>query len=263
MKLVYLLCLVPILCSAQSPITPEDRQKAGAFFTAGDWNNAIAAYKRIADAEPQNANARYRLASSFAAIGKKDEAFQWLEQAAKYGFAQLTTFESDKNLSQLKADPRYEKSKELILRMVYPCRYAEKSREFDFWIGEWDVKNTQGQPAGKSKIELMLGDCVIYENWVSAAPNLYSGKSFNLYNASTQKWMQTWVDDKGAVIEFINGEYKDNKMVFVTLPDAQQQITRLTFYNIAPNQVRQRFETTKDAGKTWTTTTDLMYFKVN
>jgi hypothetical protein len=94
-------------------------------------------------------------------------------------------------------------------------------------------------------------------------PNLYSGKSFNLFNASTQKWMQTWVDDKGGLLEFINGEYKDNRMVFVTLPDAQKQITRLTFYNLGPKLVRQHFETTKDDGKTWTTTTDLQYNRIN
>ncbi len=125
------------------------------------------------------------------------------------------------------------------------------------------MRSTTNQPAGKSKIEILLNDCVILENWTSAPPNLYAGKSFNLYNGATKKWMQTWVDDKGGVLEFIDGGYKDNKMVFVTRPDTQNQITRLTFYNMNPNLVRQLFEVTKDDGKTWTTTTDLYYNRVN
>jgi len=34
-----------------------------------------------------------------------------------------------------------------------PCNANPKHNEFDFWIGEWDVKSPTGQPAGKSKIE--------------------------------------------------------------------------------------------------------------
>jgi hypothetical protein len=104
---------------------------------------------------------------------------------------------------------------------------------------------------------------VIYENWTSAPPQNYAGKSFNLVNATTGKWMQTWVDDKGAVIEFIDGEYKDNKLVFITKPDANNQITRLTFFNMEPNLVRQLFEVTTDNGKTWATTTDLYYNRIS
>jgi tetratricopeptide (TPR) repeat protein len=295
MKLACLLLLTSIACFAQSSITPEDRQKANSFYVAADWTNAIAAYKKIADAEPQNWNARtrlgasltakgdakeaikpleeavkiannnlsmYYLASAYASNHDSDLAFQWLEKAAANGFGFLNMFDNDKGFAALKSDARYDKGREGILKSVYPCRYSEKSRQFDFWIGEWDVKNVQGQPAGKSKIELTLGDCVILENWTSTGPALYSGKSINLYNTTSQKWIQTWFDDKGGLIEFINGEYKENKMIFVTLPDSKNQITRLTFYNIGPDLVRQQFETTSDDGKTWKTTTDLSYHRV-
>ena len=295
MKLTTLFVLTSIVCLAQSPITPEDRQKANSFYTAKDWTNAITAYKKIADAEPQNWNARTRLGISLTAIGKAKEAiklleeavkignnnqsiyylasayaanhetdlaFQWLDKATSSGFATLTVFDDDKGFATLKSDPRYAKGREAILRQVYPCRYASKSREFDFWIGEWDVTNVQGQPAGKSKIELMLGDCVILENWTSLGAASYAGKSINLYNPNSQKWIQTWFDDKGGLTEFQNGEYKDNKMVFTTHPDPKNLITRLTFYNMSPDLVRQHFETTKDDGKTWITTIDLTYHRV-
>jgi hypothetical protein len=297
MKLATFLMFASVICFAQTTITPEDRQKANAFYTAKDWPNAIIAYKKIADAEPQNWNALTRLGSSLTASGNAKEAikpleeavkignngqsmyylasayaanhqtevaFQWLEKATTNGFGLLGVFDEDKGFTALKSDARYDKGREGILRIVSPCRYAEKSRQFDFWVGEWDVTNPLGQPAGKSKIEAMLSDCVIFENWTSAPPALYAGKSINLFNANTQRWMQTWFDDKGGVIEFLNGEYKDNKMTFATRPDPKNnnQITRLTFHNMGADLVRQQFETSADDGKTWKTTIDLTYHRV-
>ncbi len=295
MKIIsLLLVLLPLFGYAQS-ITAEQRQQANKLFTELNWKESLKAYETIVKAEPQNWNAKMRMAVSLTELGRqkealplleeanklgknfltkyylssayardanKEQAFMWLDSALTAGFAQLTVFERDAGFNALKNDKRYAAAHDRLLKSVYPCRYLSEARQFDFWIGEWDVKNTQGQPAGKSKIDLILSDCIIYENWTSALPNIYSGKSFNLYNGVTKKWMQTWVDDKGGVLEFLDGEYKDNKLTFVTRPGANNQITRLTFFNLNPNLVRQLFEVTNDDGKTWTTTTDLYYNRV-
>lgn len=278
------------------PVTQEDRTKANEYFIAADWPKVVSAYQAIAKHEPQNVTARMRtgigllnltktqeaikqleeasslgknpmcffyLATAYAQAKQSDKCVAALDNAIKNGFSALTLFENDPNLTKIKSIPAIEEIHQRLLKSVYPCRYSEQARQFDFWIGEWDVKSTTGQQAGTSSIQLMLGECVIYENWTSAPPQNYAGKSFNLVNAATGKWMQTWVDDKGAVIEFIDGEYKDHKLVFVTKPDSQNQITRLTFFNIEPNLVRQLFEVTIDDGKSWKTTTDLYYHRIS
>jgi len=280
---------------AAQPITQEDRAKANAYFVASDWGNVVSSYQAIAKQEPQNANARMRagigllnqtktqaaikqleeatalganpmaffyLGTAYAQANEKEKCVAALSQALKNGFSALSLFETDANLAKLKSASELEQVHQRLLQGVYPCKYSKEARQFDFWIGEWDVKSATGQQAGSSSIQLMLGECVIYENWTSAQPQIYSGKSFNLYNTATGKWMQTWVDDKGAVLEFIDGEYKDNKLVFVTKPNAKNQITRLTFFNMEPSLVRQLFEVTTDDGKTWTTTTDLYYNRI-
>lgn len=284
-----------IIVLAQS-VTQEDRTKANEYFVAADWPNVVITYQSIAKREPQNANARMRagigllnqhktqaaikqleeatslgpnpmsffyLATAYAQANQPDKCVTALDNALKSGFSALSLFENDPNLAKIKSTPAIEEMHQRLLKGVYPCRYSEQARQFDFWIGEWDVKSTTGQQAGSSSIQLMLGECVIYENWTSAPPQNYSGKSFNLYNTATGKWMQTWVDDKGAVMEFIDGVYKDNKLVFITKPDAKNQITRLTFFNMEPNLVRQLFEVTSDNGKSWTTTTDLYYHRIS
>lgn len=287
-----LIAAIPVFSQA---VTPEERAKANTFFVSEDWPNAVSAYLAIAKREPQNSTARMRagvgllhqaktsdaikqleesvalaanpmalfyLASAYAQAKQPEKSFDALSNSLKAGFTALSLFENDVNLAGLKSQPRYAELHDALLRGVYPCRYLPEARQFDFWIGEWDVKSTNGTTAGKSSVQLMLGDCVLFENWTSAAPQTYSGKSFNVYNSSAKKWMQTWVDDKGGVIEFINGEVKDNTLTFVTLPNVQGQITRLTFHNLEPGKVRQHFEVSADSGKTWTTTTDLYYYRV-
>lgn len=296
MKNILLLTLILIgfAVVAQS-ITQEDRAKANAYFVAADWQKVVSSYLAIARQEPQNANARMRagigllnqnkteaaikqleeatalspapmaffyLATAFAQDNQKEKCVAAMEKALTNGFSALSLFETDVNLAKLKSTPELEQIHQRLLQGIYPCKYSKEARQFDFWIGEWEVKSATGQQAGTSSIQLMLGDCVIFESWTSAQPQIYSGKSFNLYNTITKKWMQTWVDDKGSVIEFIDGEYKDNKLVFVTKPDTKKQITRLTFFNLEPNLVRQLFEVTSDDGKKWATTTDLYYTRI-
>ena len=87
---------------------------------------------------------------------------------------------------------------------------APEYRQFDFWIGEWDVF-ANGKLVGTNKIEPILGGCTLMENWVGKGRS--RGHSFNTYNQATEKWEQTWVDNSGSVIHFY-GTYADNKMSF-------------------------------------------------
>ena len=146
------------------------------------------------------------------------------------------------------------------------CTTDPVYRQFDFWMGEWDVYSKNGKKAGDSKIELILDSCIILENWRSVNANkgiYYSGKSFNTYNTTTAKWQQTWVDNVGGTAEFLDGHYENNKMIFMTKPFRFSRdtlaIRRLTFYNLEPGKVRQHGEISKDNGLTWATEYDLEY----
>jgi hypothetical protein len=147
-----------------------------------------------------------------------------------------------------------------------PCNVDPKYRQFDFWIGDWDVFGKTGNKAGESHIELILDSCIILENWKSANSFkglYYSGKSFNAYNARINQWQQTWVDNIGGKTEYSDGRFENDKMVFQTKPylfnKDTMAIQRLTFYNLGPEKVRQHGEISKDNGTTWATTYDLEY----
>jgi len=147
-----------------------------------------------------------------------------------------------------------------------PCTTEPAYRQFDFWIGEWDVYARNGKKAGDSKIDLILDSCIILENWKSVGTFqglTYQGKSFNTYNSVTKQWQQTWVDNVGGTTEFLEGHYEDRKMIFKTKPFLVTKDTmatrRLTFFDLGPDKVRQFAEISKDNEKTWTTEYDLEY----
>jgi hypothetical protein len=153
-----------------------------------------------------------------------------------------------------------------INSQVAPCNSDPVYRQFDFWIGEWEVFGIKGQKAGDSKIELILDSCIILENWKSASlfrGKYYSGKSFNRYNRATSQWQQIWVDNMGGSTDYSQGHFENNKMIFQTKPypfnKDTMAIQRLSFYNLSPDKVRQLGEISKDNGLTWTTQYDLEY----
>ena len=139
-------------------------------------------------------------------------------------------------------------------------------RQFDFWIGEWEAFGINGKKGGDSKISVILDSCIIFEEWTSAGANsgqVYAGKSFNTYNAATNQWQQTWVDNGGGSNEYLLGKYENNKIIFKTMPFSFSKDTmavrRLTFFNLSKDKVRQLGEISKDNEGTWVTEYDLEY----
>lgn len=152
-----------------------------------------------------------------------------------------------------------------LLAQRLPCS-SPQFRQFDFWIGEWDVFGKTGQKAGDSKISLILDSCIILEEWTSANMQQglrYAGKSFNTWNAATKEWQQTWVDNRGNTTAFTHGKYEEKKIIFNTDPFPFSKDTiavrRLTFFDLGKDKVRQLGEITKDKGATWVTEYDLEY----
>ena len=147
-----------------------------------------------------------------------------------------------------------------------PCTGNPIYRQFDFWIGEWDAYGQNGKKAGDSKISLILDSCIILEEWTSTAPAkgiIYSGKSFNTYNATTNQWQQTWVDNVGGTTEYLEGKLDNNALIFRTKPFSFSKdtmaIRKLSFFNLGLNKVRQLGEISKNDGNSWIIEYDLEY----
>ena len=137
-----------------------------------------------------------------------------------------------------------------------PCTAAEH-RQFDFWRGSWKVTTPDGKAAGENTITRELNGCVLHEHWVGAGGN--AGESFNIYDATTKKWHQTWVDGQGSLL-VLDGAFADGKMVLLSAPSSKP-LHRITWSQVG-KQVRQLWETSSDGGKTWAIAFDGLYTRI-
>jgi hypothetical protein len=142
------------------------------------------------------------------------------------------------------------------------CSAAEH-RQFDFWIGRWDVFLPDGSRAGENRIEPVASGCALLESWQGRSG--FAGSSLNSYDPSTRQWHQHWVDSQAGRLSLagswdghrmlLSGESADAKRPGLRLLD------RIGWTPQADGSVRQLWERSDDGGKTWTTVFDGRYVR--
>lgn len=141
------------------------------------------------------------------------------------------------------------------------CAGAE-SRQFDFWLGEWDVSPGQSTVVvAESVIAAHDQGCVILENW-RPFRNAH-GHSINSYDATDGKWHQTWVDASGTRTEYSGSVDAEGVMRLDNLspprPGAPQGRQRMNLQRIDADTVRQWGEAYDEAQQSWNTTWAFTY----
>lgn len=140
-----------------------------------------------------------------------------------------------------------------------PCS-TDAYRQFDFWLGEWNVYSPQGTYQGTNDVKQMHGSCVILENWTGASGG--TGQSFNTYDPRTETWSQVWVDSWGQRLDF-SGRYEDKQLKYAGFSynkKGEKVYHKLTFTNNEDGTVRQLWESSKDM-RTWQVVFDGLYVK--
>ena len=125
-------------------------------------------------------------------------------------------------------------------------------RQFDFWIGEWDVSLPDGRPAGTNRIRRVHGGCALHEEWTGASGS--TGTSLNAYDAAARRWHQTWVGSDGLLLR-LDGGMKEGAMELegVTVgADGARTLQRIRWTPLGgtPARERQLWEASTDGGGT-------------
>jgi len=207
---------------------------------------------------PQTA---FRLACAYTLLGRHDLALDQLERANRAGFSRVQLLRDETDLSPLRNEPRFAAALEHADRNLRPCAYEPAYAQFDFWIGEWDVRPAgapETTPPASSVISKILDGCVVLESWSGQD----RGQSFNIFDKTEGRWHQTWVDTTGGLHEYW-GRREGDAMEFTgevaESPGQPRFPTRMTFTRQGPDRVRQFSETSKDGGRTWVPNYDLIY----
>ncbi len=205
-----------------------------------------------------------RLAKIYCLKNMNLKAYTYLDSAVYNGYTNYKELDTLSDFNFIRNEERFRAIRMNVYNQANPCMSDPHHREFDFWVGEWNVFQTNGmQPTGAhSSIQMISGGCAILENWESPNSN---GKSINFIDPVTNKWKQSWAGNyANGTQEFMNGEYREHAMRFdfiATGSNGQQVMGHLIFYNQGPNQVRQFNETSTDGGNKWNTNYDFTYVR--
>lgn len=144
------------------------------------------------------------------------------------------------------------------------CQSTE-ARQFDFWLGEWDLtwpaEQTGGEPGttmnGTNRITSLFGPCVIEENFATA-DGRFKGRSLSVYDEPCGRWRQTWVDSSGSYIA-LTGSMEDDEMILTTESTEEDVVSRMVFTDITLDSLLWRWQKSTDGGQTWTDAWTITY----
>ncbi|HET7693965.1 MAG TPA: tetratricopeptide repeat protein, partial [Gemmatimonadota bacterium] len=246
------------------------------------------AYEALARAHPDSGRFWYRLGSSLYQTGRHDAAAEALQRAtatfqpasyAHYLLAQVyaesgrpadavaqirrtveaqgvpyAVLVSTAAFEPLQGVAEYDS----YMDSIHPCG-APEYRQFDFWIGQWNVMTPSGGVGGMSSIEREYNGCLIVENW-SGPTGVPAGTSQNFYSQADGKWHQNWIDAQASgPLWLVGGLDPSGAMVMMDSDPSANPLNRITWTPNPDGSVRQHWETSTDGGATWSTSFDGLY----
>jgi hypothetical protein len=143
-----------------------------------------------------------------------------------------------------------------------PACTAPEHRQFDFWLGDWDVYRTgTDRLVGRNLIERLYDGCAIRENWSPVRGS--GGGSLNTYRPEDPGWRQLWVDSQNSWAEFRGGLVEGAMVIAGPWPGAlgpgTMPLVRIRYTRGADGSVRQEGHSSNDNGATWAPFFDFTY----
>lgn len=236
---------------------------------SNNYPEAIAALKRAVDLNYNPPASKYNLACIYARQGtpeSKQAAMKLLKELVGQTGGAGLPIATDADLASLRSEPEFQSLISSMRAATQVCKSSSDHPEYrglDFWVGEWDVYAPQHVKVGESSVQLILGDCVVFENWT--ALNGSQGKSFNKYNSQSKKWEQYWVDDQGHTT-FYSGDAAQDQVRYSAqsvAANGKPLLRHLTFTKLDADRVEQKEDVSTDEGKTWAVGYDFTYVRKN
>ena len=140
-----------------------------------------------------------------------------------------------------------------------PCGSPE-ARQFDFWLGEWNLTwpaeqmgGTEGElGTGTNRIRRLFGECAIEEEF-STSDASFQGRSLSVFDPRAGLWRQTWVDSSGGYLSF-TGDFDGEQMELRTQPEERVDeiiVQRMVFSDIEADALHWSWQGSRDGGQSW------------
>jgi tetratricopeptide repeat protein len=255
-------------------------------FEQGRWDDAIAEYRELLAAYPEDRLSLLRIAQAqrelrrhddalatleqartanapeamidlerarnLALLGRPDDALAALDAADHSGLRALTLVEQAREFDAFRSGSRFQRVYRNVRARVYPCEGEPEASAFDFWVGRWEVRQPDGTLVGTNTISKRDGGCSIQERWEGSGGS--QGTSVSFYLPSRGEWRQVWTGSSGTLFD-MTGKPTDTGMKMEGTIEyvAPNRVVafRGTWSRNADGLVRQRLEEFDLAAQTW------------
>ncbi|HTU80550.1 MAG TPA: hypothetical protein VMF61_00380 [Candidatus Acidoferrales bacterium] len=126
-------------------------------------------------------------------------------------------------------------------------------RQFDFWIGRWNVYDRAGRLVGTDDVRKILDGCVVIERYTNApSEGSSAGLGLSGYQARTGLWYQDFMDDRGLVVR-LWGRPRAGAAMEMRGEDDPAAGHRLDrgVWTVRAGIVEELWTVSTDGGKTW------------
>lgn len=141
----------------------------------------------------------------------------------------------------------------------------DEARQFDFWVGEWDVNlrirqddgSWEDQVAATAKVYPVLSGKAILELWSDDRAEGLEGYSLRYFDVSRDEWVLwlNWPGENRSGSSSLAGDFRHGRGEFFSTnraPDGTETISRYTFSDITDTSLRWDDAFSRDGGLTWT-----------
>ena len=137
---------------------------------------------------------------------------------------------------------------------------APEYRQLDMWVGDWDAydRDDLKTPAARTHVDRVAGGCALRE--VYEQNDGLIGESYLFFDSSRKAWHQTWVTNKGQVLD-IDGNLKGDTLVLQGMHrggNAPDKTVRISWQREGDG-VREWAESSPDGGATWKPMFDMVF----
>jgi tetratricopeptide (TPR) repeat protein len=229
------------------------------------YDEALATLEQARTANAPEAMIDFERARNLALLGRGDDALAALDAADHNGLRALELVEHTPEFDPYRNGSRFQRVYRNVRARVYPCEGIAAAGAFDFWVGHWEVRMTDGTLAGTDTITKRDGGCSLEERWEGSGGA--SGTSLAFYLPSREEWRQVWTGSGGTFFDVTGKAMADGTIHMegqIEYADTHQvNAFRGTWTPGADGRVRQRLEEFDLAAKTWIVWFDGFYRRLD
>ncbi len=189
------------------------------------------------------------LLRTFAGQKKTNQLFAELDSLTASGFRGLRTLQSAE-FDYLRDSDRFVQAEEAVYANAFPCTSDDRYKKLDFWVGAWNIYDRNENLIAHSNISKREGGCTVFEDYRTLTG--FVGSSINYFDDADEMQKQIWIDLNNSITRYQEVASDRDSLIMLAQRDSVN-FNRMVFVHSANGDtVRQTFQNSPDAGKTWT-----------